>query len=128
MLEGLGLSARPCARGLSVAGLLAIMRRFLPGEGFILRVKKPFFLFQDPRIFNNGDKTVIGSRHIVVQYERYMGGCTGRLCTAYIGGRGGIYGVVVYPAYTREEHYAPHSLLFSQRMALRRASLCLSPS
>ena len=44
LLEGLGHFARPCARVLSVAELLAILGPFPPGRGFIPEVKRAPFL------------------------------------------------------------------------------------
>jgi len=86
LAEGLQHSLRPCATRLSVAGFLAEMHRFLPGGRFILRVKRPSFPVQDPRIFNTGDKTVIGSRHNDMHGARYSRlGVQGGYVRAYIG-------------------------------------------
>ena len=48
MLEGLGYSRLPCARGLSVAGLLTVLGRFLGPGRFILRVKREVLPEQEP--------------------------------------------------------------------------------
>ena len=51
-LEGLGDLGRPCARGLSVAGLLTILARFLAGKRFILRGERRPLFASGPLLFN----------------------------------------------------------------------------
>jgi len=67
VLEGLSNSRGPCARVLSVSGLLAIIWRFLGSEGFILRGERPAPLLPRPCLFNNGVKPA---------HTRGVGWCT----------------------------------------------------
>jgi len=57
-VEGLGYSGPPCTTGLSVAGFLVILGRFLPSQGFILRVKEASFLTGIPTRVDVRDNTV----------------------------------------------------------------------
>ena len=60
VLEGLNYSARPCARVLSVAGLLSFIWRFPGREGFILRLKKAPLLRAEALTVDVPEETVIG--------------------------------------------------------------------
>ena len=57
--EGLRDSRCPCARLLSVAGFLALLKPFLSKRGFILRVRKGSFWPGRPLFFNLTGITVV---------------------------------------------------------------------
>ena len=104
--EGLEVSRRPCARVLSVAGLLDALGPFPGRERFILRREKPPFCPPDPLSFNTLRRTANThtARVYCYGYSRvpdgmYRQGVPTRRCTGrhiqgggyHQGTQGGIY-------------------------------------
>jgi len=111
LLEGYGHSRRPCAKVLSVAGLLVLLSLFLPRRGEYPEVRKGPFLLADPTILNNGTKSVNPShssvRHLVPSAGSVRTGGLGSLQTMAGAAYTGWYGPPTIPGYTHPACLSP---------------------
>jgi len=78
---GLEDSVRPCTTRLSVAGFFVTLGRFPGIREVILRVRKAFFLGEDPTLFDNPNRSVISGEHRPCSEHCTQRSTVGRLCT-----------------------------------------------
>ena len=84
VVEGLGVSCRPCAGVLSVAGFSALLARFPPREWFILREKEASFRCRKPLLFNLTAKSVkLSTRAVYTMVTSAVYSEAGRLGAPY---------------------------------------------